>query len=64
MSKIGKKPITLTSAKVQVQGNLLTISGPKGSFKHELPQGLSALLEGKSLSVKSEKKERKDRVVW
>jgi large subunit ribosomal protein L6 len=64
MSKIGKKAITITSAKVQIQGNLITISGPKGSFKHELPQGLSASLDGKNFFVTSEKKDRKDRVVW
>jgi len=64
MSKIGKKAITLTSAKVQIQGNLITISGPKGSFKHELPQGLSASLDGKNFAVTSEEKNRKDRVVW
>jgi large subunit ribosomal protein L6 len=64
MSKIGKKAITLTSAKVQVQGNTVTIAGPKVKFTHELPHGLSAVVDGKSLFIKSEKTGRKDRVLW
>lgn len=64
MSKIGKKAIALTSAKIQVQNNRLTISGPKGSFTHELPKGLTATLEDKNLYIKSERNDRQSRTVW
>ncbi len=64
MSKIGKKPILITSAKVQVQGNRVSISGGKTNITHELPVGFTASLDGKNLVVKAENDTRKDRVIW
>lgn len=64
MSKIGKKPISLTSAKVQVQGHSVTIAGPKITLVHELPEGLSASVEGKDFFVRANNNSRKDRMVW
>ena len=64
MSKIGKKAIALTGAKVQIQGNRVTISGDKASFTHELPVGLTAKVDGKNLFVTSEKKDRRARMLW
>lgn len=64
MSKIGKKPILLTSAKIQIQGKAVTIAGPKITLVHELPEGLSASVEGKDFFVRAEKNTRQDRMVW
>lgn len=64
MSKIGKKAIALTSAKIQVQGNRVTVSGAKASFEHTLPVGIVAKVDGKNLSVISEKKDRRARMLW
>jgi len=64
MSKIGKKAITLTSAKVQVQGNKVTIAGQKTTFAHELPAELSASIEGKELLIKAANPTRKNRILW
>ena len=64
MSKIGRKPIPFTSAKIQVQGNRVTIAGSKVTFTHELPQGLNAVVDGKTLCVKSERDTRQNRIIW
>jgi len=41
MSRIGKKPITLPQGvKVQVQGNVVTVQGPKGKVDNHLPGGV------------------------
>jgi large subunit ribosomal protein L6 len=64
MSKIGRKPIPVTSAKVQIEGNLVTISGTKGTFKHELPFGVTLKHEGKELLVGVEHDTRRNRMVW
>lgn len=64
MSKIGKRPILLTSAKINIQGNSVTITGPKETFVHELPEGLSASVEGKDFFVKADRNTRRDRMVW
>src|SRR5260370_42590003 len=41
MSRIGKKPITLPQGvKVQVQGNVVTVQGPKGKVDNHVPAGV------------------------
>jgi large subunit ribosomal protein L6 len=64
MSKIGKKPITLTSAKVQIQGNRLTITGPKTTFTHDIPESFVAAVDGKLLTIKTDNNTRENRVLW
>jgi large subunit ribosomal protein L6 len=64
MSKIGKKAITFTSAKIEIQGNHVTVAGSKATFKHDLPAGLTAKIDGKNLFVTSEKKDRRARMLW
>ncbi len=64
MSKIGRKPISLTSAKVDVQGNLVTITGPKATFAHELPEGIVASLKDKNLHVEVKHDSRRSRMLW
>lgn len=64
MSKIGRKPIALTSAKVQINGNQLTISGAKTSFNHELPEGVNIRQEGKELVVGVDRVTRRHKVMW
>jgi large subunit ribosomal protein L6 len=45
MSKIGRKPIPFSSAKVTVEGNKVLISSAKVKFEHELPAGLVAKVQ-------------------
>lgn len=64
MSKIGRKPIPITSAKIAIVGKALTISGAKEKFDHELPEGLSAALDGKNLLVSADANTRRIRTLW
>jgi len=64
MSKIGRKPITFSSAKIEVDGNKVVISGAKAKFEHELPDGLSAALDGKTLTISVKNGDRGTRVKW
>lgn len=64
MSKIGRKPISLTSAKVQIKGKLVSITGPKATFEHELPEGIVASLEDKNLQIQVEHDSRRSRMLW
>lgn len=46
MSRIGKKPISLPAGvEVKVDGNIVTIQGPKGSLAQTLPEGISVIQE-------------------
>lgn len=49
MSKIGRKPISFSTAKVEVNGNNVVVSGAKHKLEHELPEGLGAKVEDNNL---------------
>lgn len=64
MSKIGRKPIAFTTAKVEVSGQIVTIKGPKASVQHELPKEITASVEAGKLIVKPVDAGRKLRMAW
>lgn len=64
MSKIGRKPITLSTAKVEVKGKKIVISGSKIKFEHELPEELAAKLEDKTLAISAKDDTRSTRAKW
>lgn len=41
MSRIGKKPIALAKATIEVNGNLVTVKGPKGELSREVRDAVS-----------------------
>ena len=52
MSRIGKLPISVPSGTtVTVEGQLLRAKGPKGELSMELPEAISAELEGAELRI-------------
>lgn len=51
MSKIGRKPIELSTAKVEVKGNEIFVSGPKAKFTHVVPDQIKVELKDNSLIV-------------
>jgi large subunit ribosomal protein L6 len=64
MSKIGRKPIPLKTAKIEIHNNTVKISGGKVDFVHELPVELTAKVLDKALCLESEKKTRAAGVLW
>lgn len=67
MSKIGRKPIKITSAKVEVKGNEIFISGPKAKFVHKLPDAIFqvSVKDGFfNLQLKKENDGRENRILW
>jgi large subunit ribosomal protein L6 len=53
MSRIGKKPIVLPEgAKLDLGDGLITVTGPKGTLKRPLLEGLELSLEGAIVTVK------------
>lgn len=64
MSKIGRKPIAFTTAKIKVEGKLVNIAGQKVSFKHELPADLTVTLQDNKLCLSAEKNTRQTRILW
>ena len=64
MSKIGRKPIPFGTAKIEIKDNVVNISGSKVNFIHELPAGISAVIQGKFLSLTTQEKTRELGVLW
>ncbi len=52
MSKVGLKAIVFSSAQVKIDGSGILVKGPKGEAVHSLPDGISAKIDGKSISIR------------
>ena len=64
MSKIGRRPIPFTTAKVEIKDNLIQIVGPKGTVEHELPADLTITQQDKQLLVGVKEQTRKTKMLW
>lgn len=64
MSKIGRKPIPISSVKVEINGKNILLTGPKAKFTHELPDFIDAKLEDGSLVLTINKNSRENRMAW
>ena len=59
MSRIGKSALAVpTGVEVTISGAAVTIKGPKGTLKRELPAGVSARREENNLFVERANDER------
>ncbi len=64
MSRIGKAPITVPSGvEVKVSGQSVEVKGSKGSLTHELPEVISASVDGETLTVERANDERQSRAL-
>ena len=64
MSKIGRKPIELTTAKVTVDGNKIVIQGALQKVEHELPEGVSLAIDGKLIQLSIAENTRQNKALW
>lgn len=52
MSRLGKHPIAIPEkVKVDVQGSLVSVTGPLGTLKQQLPTGITAKVDGGNVTV-------------
>jgi large subunit ribosomal protein L6 len=65
MSRIGKSPVTLPDkVKVSVaEGGQVSVEGPKGKLAWELPKGITASVEGTTMTVTRANEERSTRAL-
>ena len=62
MSRIGKQPITVPSGvEVTLDGNHVTVKGPKGTLEHDVPETITIAREGDDLVVTRPDDERANR---
>ena len=51
MSRIGKKPVSTAGATLNLNGQTLTVKGPKGELKFEVNEGVELKIEGAEVTV-------------
>lgn len=52
MSRIGRKPILIPDGvEVKIENSSVSVKGPKGQLSYNLPEGITATLEGKTVVV-------------
>ena len=62
MSRIGKMPITVPSGvKVNIDGNTVTVSGPKGELSRSLPGEMIIKMKGDTIEVSRPSESKKHR---
>ena len=66
MSRVGKKPVNLSSGvKAEVKGSVLSVTGPKGTLTLEIHPKVKVTVSEKEILVDVEKKEdKKERALW
>lgn len=60
MSKIGRLPISLQGATVEVSGRTVKVTGPKGSMEKKLPRGIDVKVENGEVLVTAKGKSKTD----
>jgi len=62
MSRIGKQPIAIPSGvEVTLDGNHVTVKGPKGTLEHDVPEDITVSREGDEIVVTRPDDEREHR---
>ena len=62
MSRIGKMPIAIPSGvEVKIEGQLVSVKGPKGSLTHNVPAPITVVVEDNSILVTRPDDERNSR---
>jgi len=65
MSRIGKKPVTVPGGvTAQVNGQEVTVKGPKGELKHVLADAMVAKLEDGGIEVAMREDTKEARALW
>jgi large subunit ribosomal protein L6 len=64
MSRVGKNPIQIpTGVDVKLQGNIVSVKGPKGELRWNIPSGISVSMQDKSITVKRPSDAKQDKAL-
>lgn len=65
MSRIGKKPIKIPSGvEVKIEGNVVTVKGPKGELKQEVRPEINVAQENGELLITPKKETKETNAFW
>ena len=64
MSRIGKLPVTVPAGvTVKIEGNTVSVKGPKGELSRTIPGNISISMEGNSITLTRPSDETKDKAM-
>ncbi|HAG07839.1 MAG TPA: 50S ribosomal protein L6, partial [Peptococcaceae bacterium] len=64
MSRVGKKPVDIPrGVDIKLEGNIITVKGPRGQLRRELPARVSVVMQDGKLMVERASDEPRDRSV-
>lgn len=64
MSRIGKRPITIPpDVKISIEGNMVSVTGPRGELSRTCPATISLRIEGTNLYVERKDNSRESRSI-
>jgi len=62
MSRVGKNPIQIpTGVDVKLQGNIVSVKGPKGQLSWNIPSGISISMQDKRIKVERQSETKQDK---
>lgn len=65
MSKVGKKPVDVPAGVTpRVEGQNVTMKGPKGELSFRVPDDVAVVLEGNQITVNPRTETRQARALW
>lgn len=65
MSRIGKLPVQIPQGvSVQIEGNRVSVKGPKGQLSREFPEDVEILMEDNQLRVRPRNQSRRARAMY
>jgi large subunit ribosomal protein L6 len=65
VSRVGKKPVEIPEkVEITLNGNTITVKGPKGTLTREMFEGYSVAVEGKNVIVKPENEGEEHWAKW
>ena len=64
MSKIGRRPIELSAAKVEIKDKKIFLSGSKAKFTHELPEEIEVSINDGYLILTLKDDTKRNRALW
>jgi large subunit ribosomal protein L6 len=65
MSRVGKKPVSVPSGvQARIDGQTVTMNGPKGELRFVVPDLVSVSMEGNSIAVARKNDTKQSRSLW